>query len=365
MSIWKSLTTAATCLLASTTLTAAPLAQKHITKTNNLDSSKRIVQLGIDNAGNPVYMGYKAKGMNDGRPVLVLIDPYLGMDSWKHVQERLSKDYYTIAMDNLGYGMSSKNLATDLDGINGNQGYSYRQQAYFTHKAMDSLNPQGPITFVGVDTQGNVGMWYATDYANSTHPATKLLLEDTSIEPIVSDDPCSLAYLNTATMQSIVNFYAVNPAGAVAAVLGGTFKTTNCPAVQQQITDLAVAYAITAPLDAFSRIVLNSYKEDTTPLMEGITIPVLTTYGTNGDISPVSRRAIGITLVGNSPGYPNAAIPGTCTTLKPFVNGFKNARFITYPGHGTVVHLTSFDNYVHDLENFVTGKDQACSVYLP
>lgn len=324
--------------------------------------------VGTDNSGNPIQLSYKTQGINDGRPVVLLVDHYLGIESWKHVQRKLSrKGYYTIAFDNLGYGTSSKNDPTDLDGIGGHTGYSFRQQAYFTHEMLKVLDPKGPITFVAVDTQAQVGSWYITDYSNGDYPFAKMFMEDSSHEPIVSDDPCTLAYLNFATAQQIAAFYAADPQAAIIAILGDSFETTNCPAIKDVINQLGAAYGSTAPAAVFERTLLSTFAEDVSPLMSNITIPVLNLYGTTGDSLPVSRRGVGITHFGNSPGYNNLNVqsPTPCTECKPIVGPFPNSRYITYPGHGTILHLTAFKKYMRDLLDFLTGNDAACSIRLP
>ena len=329
------------------------------------------VQVGTDNAGHPIIMGYKTKGTNAGKPVLVFADAYLGINSWQHVQNKFSDDYFTIAFDTIGYGTSSKNVSTALDGIGNLPGYSFRQQAYFLHQLLVALAPQGPITYVAVDTQGQAGMWYVKDYATSQYPITKLIFEDSNPSPYVAaaGNACTLAFLSAPVMQSIVDFYTVNPQGAITAILGGSFETTDCPSVNQEIVNLCVAYATTATADTFGRIALVTYLEDLTPLMsepEFANLPVCIIYGGSGDnLFPLSRKACGSFYFGNAPGWPNPSTPGTCTTPPPFYNPFPNCRFITYPGHGTIPHLTAFNKYVRDLGDFASGNDSACSIRLP
>jgi len=320
------------------------------------------IQVGVDNSGAPIFIGYKTQGKNDGRPVLVLGDPYLGIPSWKHIQKKFSKDYFTIAIDNMGYATSSRNAPVDLDGIGGFVGYSFRQQAYFMHLFLQQLNPLGPITFVGVDIQCQNAVWYAHDYPNGPFPITKIFMEDASLEANLSDDPCSLAYVNTPIMSGIVAFFRFDPEAAIRAILGQSFATTECPSVEPLILDLAVAHAIQTTGDIFERISLTSFKEDLSGLMEGITIPVVNTIGLTAP-SPITRRGVGLTFFGNSPNFSNP--PGQCTECKPIVNPFPDSRFITYPGHGTIQHLTAFKKFVRDLRDFITGDDAACSVRLP
>jgi pimeloyl-ACP methyl ester carboxylesterase len=323
--------------------------------------------VGTDNAGNPVQLGYKTQGVNDGRPVILLVDHYLGINSWKHVQKKLSKNgYYTIAFDNLGFGTSSKNEPTDLDGVAGHTGYSYRQQAYFMHEMLKVLDPKGPIVFVAVDTQAQVGSWYITDYNNDSYPFTKMFMEDSSHEAMTSDDPCSLAYLNIATAQQLAAYYALDPRGATIATLGETFLTTNCPSIQPILAEICADYASTAPASVYARTLTGTFTEDVSPLMKDITIPVLNIYGTTGDNLAVSRRGVGITFFGNSPGYTNPSVqsPTPCTECKPIVEPFPNSRFITFPGHGTIPHLTAYKRFMRVLLEFITGEDAACSIRI-
>ena len=324
------------------------------------------VTVATDNQSNPVEIAYKTQGKNDGRPVIVFADGYLGINSWEFQQKAFGIKYHTISYDPIGYGLSSHTDPADLDGVNGHTGYSFRQQATFLHKLLEELDPQGPITFVAVDTQGQVGVWYATDYKNDPHAITKLVLESATLDEVVSDDPCSLAFLNVEQAQQLVGLYHVDPAMTLNLLFGGSFATQSCPEVEQTIMNLATDYALTATPAIFERVFLGTLTESVAHLMADIEIPVLTLYGTSGDVHPISRRAVGASFFGVSTGHDNPAIPGECTDCtSPSTEPFTDSRFITYTGHGTVVHLTSCRRFNRDLKDFVTGDDAACSICLP
>ncbi len=325
-----------------------------------------IVTVAQDNSGNPVKVAYKAVGKNDGRPVILFSDPYLGIDSWQRQQRVFGKDFYTIAYDRVGYGLSSKNDPTDLDGVNGQTGYSFRQRASFAHELVQQLDIQGPLIWVGTDLQAQVGMWYITDYPDGPYAVTKMAMEDSSADAIVSNDPCSLAYASFDQIQQIVQLFYVDPVQAATLFLGGSFITQNCPAIENVLINLVVDYVTTTTPDIFARQLLGTLTEDVSPLMANITIPTLNTYGTTGDNHPISRLGVGITFFGKIAGYSNPAIPGDCTSgCGTYVAPFPNTRFITYPGHGTLTHVTTCRKFNRDLRDFITGDDANCSICLP
>lgn len=177
-----------------------------------------------DNAGNPVKVAYKTKGLNDGRPVVVFIDPYFGINGWDTQQKIFSWKNYTIALDLPGFGLSTKNEPTDMDGVMGHAGYSFRQWAALVHKTLEELNINGPIIWSGVDYGAQIGMWYAKDYANDTHTITKMMFEASGTESIVSDDPCSVAWTNSTNAAGVAAFYSFDPVAATSAFLGDTLK---------------------------------------------------------------------------------------------------------------------------------------------
>lgn len=324
------------------------------------------VTVATDNSGNPVEIAYKAVGVNDGRPVILFCDPYLGIDSWQRQQRIFSDHFYTIAYDRVGYGLSSKNLPTDLDGVNGQTGYSFRQRASFAHELVQQLDIQGPLIWVGTDLQAQVGMWYATDYPDGPYAITKLAMEDSSADAIISNDPCSYAYASYDQAQQIVQLYYADPVQAITLFLNGNYITQNCPAIEQVLIGLTVDYVKDTPPEVFERQLLGTFTEDVSPLMANITIPTLNTYGTTGDNHPISRFGVGITFFGKVGGFKNPVITGDCTTgCGTYVPPFPNTRFITYAGHGTLTHITTCRKYNRDLMAFITGDEANCSICLP
>ncbi len=324
-----------------------------------------VVNVATDNSGNPVELAFKTQGENDGRPVIVFCDPYLGIDSWKKLQRTFGKHYFTISYDPVGFGLSSKNDPTALDNVNGQVGYSYRQQSGFLHKLLETLDPKGPIIFVPVDVQGQVGIWYLTDYANDSYPISKLFMEECTSVSIVSDDPCSLSNVSVANAQQFAGLFAIDPETAAALLFGDTFATTNCPQMQTIITNQAIEYILTTTSEIFTRLFLGTFREDVSHLMADIDIPVSNTYGTTGDSDPMARRNVGITFFGH--GFlVNPYIEGNCSECsQPYIEPFPNSQFITYPGHGLIVHLTALRKFKRDLKSFITDKDTACTGHLP
>lgn len=332
------------------------------------------IKVGTDNNGQDIFMGYSIKGdiyNNSNKPIVICGDPYCGIVSWQRVQNEL--DYASIAYDPLGYGTSSKNSPTALDGINGLPGYSYRQQAYFLHQLITALAPQGPIVFVAVDVQGQVGIWYTKDYASTPYPFTKLFFENVNVTPTVADDnnPCTLAFVPYSVMQGIVNYYSADPQAAITAILGSSFQTHDCPDLAQEILNLCLPFATSIPADVFARIALDTYREDLTPLMSDpvfAKVQVANIYGTEPDYQnalPQTRRGVFSSFIGNAPGYPNPSFQGACTLPLPaYVTGFPISYVYTYPGHGTIVHLTA-KRFINDLEDFIAGTIAPCSNRLP
>lgn len=335
---------------------------------NNLEANPPrkmgTVQVALDNGNNSVVYAYATQGHNDGRPVVLLSDPYFGINGWKCLQAKLSDDFYTIAIDPLGSGLSSKNDPLLLDGVAGQQGYSYKQQAIFTNTLLQKLNAKGPVIWVGVDVQGNVGAFYAAEFANQVLPLSKLVLVSSSVYPVVSDDPCLFGFLTTAQAQALAAFYAQDPCTALCVLLDNSFITTESPAAEQIQKNAAVKFSATTPSNIFTRLITQTYKDYIAPLMPQINIPVLTLYGLTSDASPLSRPTTGAVFVPfcpSCPGY-NPSISETCACGQALTKPFSDVRLLVYPGHGTCLQVSAFKRFYRDLTDFITGADSDCTL---
>ena len=253
------------------------------------------VTIGFDNENHPIKIAYRAKGVNDGRPVVVFSDIYFGMRGWDCQMEELSEKFYVIAFDSVGYGLSTKNHPEDLDGVGGETGYSFRQQAVFLNKFLKKLNPHGPITYVGCDIQGQSGMWYTIMFANDPLKIEKLALIDTAPAGIVGDDPCLPVFLNSATAAFLAESYSnttdptKGPCNTLCLILGESFLTIDCPEIGPVLKQQSVNYLAQTPADIYTRVVTQTFAENIAGLMEQITIPVTYYYGGAGDVTPISR----------------------------------------------------------------------------
>jgi pimeloyl-ACP methyl ester carboxylesterase len=246
-----------------------------------------------------------------------------------------------------------------MDGVLGQPGYSFRQQAAFTHALLQSLHVNGPLIWVGVDTQGQVGMWYATDFVNDPLAITKMVMVNTAPNGIVSDNPCSLAILTTTQAESLVQAYTAAPYATACFLVSNSFITKNSPEATKIQEEAAAKFTAQMPANVFARLFLQVFLENVTSLMPDITIPVLTFLSNTGGINPIATRATGITLMPYCPACPNnnPVIPGNCPNGVSFIQPFPDSRLLVYPGHGTCVQVSAFERFKRDLEEFITGKD--------
>lgn len=323
-----------------------------------------IATVAEDNNGNPVKIAYVTQGHNDGRPTIVFADQYFGINGWRCLQEKFSDDFYTIAFDPVGFGLSTKNDPALMDGVVGQTGYSFRQYAILTHQLLVELNAHGPVIWVGVDPQGNVGMWYATEYAADDLALSKLVMVNSAPNGQTSDDPCRLAFLSTSTAAGLSTFFAADPCFALCTLLANSFATTDCPEASTIQLNAAVKYIATLPPAVFARLFTQTFTEDLAPMMQTILIPTLHFYGTTSDINPVSRKATGIAFMGFCPSCPdnNPLIPGTCSCGPTSIVPFPDVRLLVYPGHGTCLHVSASKRFAKDVMKFILGKDSRCTL---
>lgn len=330
-------------------------------KTEALNHS--VVQVGIDNAGQPIKYGITVEGENDGRPTILFFDPYFGVNAWRCYQAKYSDQFYTIAIDVLGSGTSTKNDPAAMDGVLGLPGYSFAQQSQLMHILLQTLGVQGPITWCSCDTQALTGMHYALDFKNDPLAISRLVLINSAPKGITSDDPCSLAFVTSAGAEGLSQAFAAAPCQTLCALLANSFLTTDNPDYGKTLLDASVAYSMSIPPAVFRRWITQTYVEDATPLMKLITIPTLSIYGGTSDNNPLSRQSLAITFTRYCTACPgnNPLIPGVCPCPQTFIEPFPDNRFLVYPGHGTCTHLSAFKRFSKDLKKFILGKDSACT----
>lgn len=321
------------------------------------------IQVATDNTDQPVFFNVNIKGRNDGRPAIMFSDSYFGIQGWACYQDLTFADYYTIAVDPLGNGGSSKNVPTAMDGVLGLPGYSYAQQAALMNVLFQKLNIQGEIIWVSIDTVCSVGIHYAHDFASSDYPLAKLAMIESSPQGVVSNDPCTLTFITTAGAAGLLESYSLYGICATnCGLLADSFLTTDNPEYADTMLNASVQYTSQTTYAILERYWTQTFLEDVTPLMPEINIPTINFYGTTSNIDPVSLPSCILTACQYCRSNPSTA-PGNCgscgaSLILPFTN---NPRFIIYPGHGTCLNLSAFVRFSRDLSDFITGLDQACT----
>ena len=260
----------------------------------------------------------------------------------------------TIAIDPIGYGDSSKNNPVDLDGIDGQVGYSYSQSAYFIHLFLQQLNIQSPITFLGVDSQGNIAVKYAARYVNDPYALAKIVLVNPVMQSLVTDDPCKLGIITTAQAAGLSAFFADDPCAALCAIVGQSFADPACPAVGKILLNEFVNFLSPQPASIFTRIFTQTATEDISNLMEQITIPVLYIFSVVEIENLLYRRAEGIVFTGYCPGCSGPE----CNTT--YVKPFPNCQFVTFNQKGTTTWRTDAKQFNRVVGRFVSGCDLEC-----
>lgn len=321
------------------------------------------IQVGVDKAGDPITYGVNIQGINDGRPVIIFTDSYFGINGWQCYQDLFGLEYYTVAVDPLAMGTSSKNTPTAMDGVLGFPvGYSYEQQAHLMNQLFKNLDLKGPINWFSIDTLCSVGIYYAYDFADSDLAISKLCMIESSPQGVVSNDPCSLAFLTPEGATGLIAAYIADPCATLCALLGDSFLTTDCPEYAQTQLNASIQFAATQPGAVFERYFSQVYTEDLTPLMSSITIPVINFYGTTSNIDPISLPSCIVTVCQYSPTCnPTLGIPCPPECPLNLILPFPNSRFITIPGHGTGLHVSAFDEVALYIAAFISGQDQACT----
>jgi pimeloyl-ACP methyl ester carboxylesterase len=327
------------------------------------DFKSGLVTVALDNNNEPVNVSYVKKGKKkdqngNKRTIFVFVDSYFGKGGWKCVMDKLSEYFYTIAIDPVGSGESSKPEPTALDGVGGEFGYSYAQNAFFLHEFIAHFNFEGPIVFVGVDPEAKPGLIYADRYANDPCCAfSKMVLVNSSFQPIISDDPCQLAFLNSEAAAFFDQLYQQDPCTALCVLYGtGSFAEPGCPAAAHQYLQDAINYGATLPKSVWTRTINFTGREDVSQLMATITIPVLYIYSVVDNTSLLFRQAAAIAFSG----FCGACNAAECPV--EFVAPFPNCQFVSLNEKGTVPHLTDQKRFIRLVRDFATGCDIECCV---
>jgi pimeloyl-ACP methyl ester carboxylesterase len=332
------------------------------------------VTVAIDNDGNPVEMAYTIAGkIKPGRPVFLCSDTFLGAKGMEWFQVYLSKrenngscKFTVIAVDSIGFGLSSKQTPTALDGVEGEIGYSNEQQAIFTHTFLVQLNISEPISWFAVDAQGSVAVKYAVRYANDPLRLDKLVTLIASIQPIVSDNPCHLAFLTTAQAAILSAAFAADPCTIACALLGGDISNTGCPNYFKKIIQESANYFSSLNPKIFERLFLGTFIEDLTPLIPQINasgVKILYICGVNNNFT--ARRIATTWFSGYCPTCSlNPNIPGVCPCGTSDVPPINNLVLKTYNNqtydHASFAIWLFFRPVSTDILDFLTDADLLC-----
>ena len=339
------------------------------------------VTVAIDNNGNPVKLAYALAGkIKPGRPTILLTDIYFGIEGMTCEQAYFSKKknnpghckFTTIAVDSVGYGLSSKPAPTALDGVEGQVGYSAKQQAIFYHTLLQKLNITTPLYWFGVDIQGNVAVEYALLYENDPFAVSKIAMVEETSNPIVSDDPCQLAFLTVAQATGIADLFAADPCTAGCLIFGSSFAEPECPNYAKRMVQEAAIYLAGVPPLVYRRIILETAAEDISPVIKDVKIPIFYIYAVtqnnlDNPLGILSRKAAALNFSGFCPRCSvNPLIPGICPCDAPVVEPFFDIMFKTYKSKGTGVWRTDYRRVNNDLLDFFTGSDaECCTCPLP
>jgi len=326
---------------------------------NNHSVKKGVIKVGVDKKNMPINIAYTMTGnVHKHDKVILFADPYFGQESWDCQVEAMTKaGHLCIVIDPIGYGKSSQTAPTDLDGVygTGENGYSLAQQAIFHNKLLKGLGINCPIVYVAVDTQGNAAMRYAVDFAADQLKVEKLVLINTSPQGVTGDDPCRLTFLSTAQAQALTQFFAADPCAALCALLKTSFNEPACPEYGAMLYNASVNFNATQPAAVFERLVMKTYAEDTSSLMQLITIPVLYLYGVIDTTDILSRKAEGMAFTGYCPGC-----AAGCTNAT-YIPPFPNCQIRSFAGKGTVVNRSDAKRVNESLKDFISGDDAKCT----
>lgn len=325
----------------------------------NQSMAEGMVQIGVDNANNPIEISYIKKGIEaPGKPTLICVDPYLGKTGYKCLMDELSPCCVVYAFDAVGSGQSSANAPTDLDGVAGEVGYSFNQFAVFLHNFIVAMDIQPPIVYVAVDTHAPVGLKYCVRYADDPKALSKFVIINSSPSSVVSDDPCKLSFLTTTQAEFISSLFATDPCTAMCALLRTSFNEPACFEAATKLYNQVVNYTAAQDPAIFSRILLNTYPEDTTALLSQITIPTLCLFSVADNTDLLSRKAQGLVFFGYCPRCTN---PEQCSAA-PEILPIVDCRFYTLLNKGTLAHRTDHKEVERYIRRFVFDCDRECCV---
>ena len=346
---------------------------------NDTRSVKAEAQIGVDLSGNPIKLAYRTWGQkpnhNENKLVIVIWEPYMGQGSMNCTGPELADklDAYVIATDQLGYGKSTRHTPTALDGVDFGQGvpgvvgYSFDQYAISYHKFLQVLgiNDNQQIMCLSVDTQSEVAIKYHIRYKNDPLALKKLVIVNASAQSIISDDPCQLAYVNTAIANQIVQAYKNSPQEIRCAILCqfllSSFQDVDCPETGRQILNDSVKYAAN-DADIFERNFLTTIAEDVSPHLKDIDIPTMFLWSVTDFNNSLYRQAQGIYFAGYCPSCQNPNNPETCTStsyIKPIPN-IEVGLWSNY--NGTACWRTKVKPFNKAVKKFFAGRDVNCTV---
>ena len=343
-------------------------------KKNNKSSVKKgEVQIGLDNAGQPIKMHYIMVGdIKKNKGVFICADNYFGAESYRK-QAKLWKKagFLTISFDPIGTGKSSYNDPVAMDSIGGFVGYSYQQHAYCMHEALIKLgvkpnSAKRPITFVGLDFDAEVGILYAYVYANDPYGLSYLVLENASFVAITSDQPCALPYVNPAAVPFIVDAYIADPCGLLCAFYAGAlnlpgqpgnFTEVRCQDFGAYLANQAVQYGATTPASIFERRLAETALLSPAQFIAEITIPVLVLYSGIYQSKLIKQQS----LLGLY-GFCFACQEGCTDSV--YVEPLPDVNCKSYVDAGIAIHVTRTKVFNQDVLDFVTGNAGKCDPFF-
>jgi pimeloyl-ACP methyl ester carboxylesterase len=211
---------------------------------------------------------------NNDEPVIVLIHGTSGSNEYMRcVQELLSADYYTVAIDLRGHGLSEQ---TDPALVP----YTHEVMADDVFAVMEALGANRNIVWVGVSLGGSLGLVYANRHA--AHVSRLVAL---SAGPGLYRVPACAA--DGACVEGVTCAVCWNNSIPVSGNPTTLFPEPSCDGAQ-----LAQARAKVAQNQARAGAVVGSgvipysWTQDLRPLLAGVRVPTAIGYGSADPLQP-------------------------------------------------------------------------------
>ncbi|SPN78997.1 Alpha/beta hydrolase [Brazilian cedratvirus IHUMI] len=191
--------------------------------------------------------------------VIVLIHGTSGSNEYMRcVQERLSKDYFTIAFDLRGHGLSDQTPSNLLN-------YTHQVFADDVHAVLEKLGYTRNLVWVGVSIGGSIGLSYINTYPGEI--------------------------TNFVALSAGPGLYRLsgNVSWPYPIPVGGTPETLLPEACSSQLTlakeKIAQNQARAGPIIG-ANVIPNAWTEDLRPLLDKVKVPSLLGYGSIDPLQP-------------------------------------------------------------------------------